>query len=124
MISIHPLGASTGGQRTIFLEFVATNMVGGTIEVFDGTNSTGTLLWQCISCSILARPIVSTSSALFVRYTTTTGGTTPKGTGFTAAYWTVTKNVNDWRTKTNGTYSLLFCFCQYSNRHTTTLSYA
>lgn len=89
-------GNTQGAPRTVVLEFLVSSMSGGTIEVFDGANSTGTLLWRCAGCNVVPRPIVSTSTALFVRYTTTSAKTS-KGAGFLAVYWVVAKAASEWQ---------------------------
>jgi hypothetical protein len=95
-------GAATGGvSRTIVLEFLSSAMAGGTVEVFDGTNSTGTLLWRCVGCNVVPRPIVSTSTALFVRFSTT-ASLAAKGKGFLAVYWTLASAPTSWQQLTNG----------------------
>lgn len=94
---------STGIQRTVVLEILKSDLIGGTLSVYEGRNTSGTLLWQCSGCSVIPRPIISKSSALVV--TLTTSSTGPKGKGFRAVYWTMNQASTAWRdtdTTTNG----------------------
>lgn len=76
----------TGGlQRTVVLEFTASDLIGASITVYDGSDNTGQLLWNCNGCQNVPRPIISISSSLYVVFSSAAGGV--KGMGFSAVYW-------------------------------------
>ena len=69
--------------------------------VFDGTNSSGTLLWRCSGCQTVPRPIISISNTLYVSFLSSKSGV-PKGVGFKALYWELLSDTTVWQNRSGG----------------------
>jgi hypothetical protein len=101
--------SSTGSSSShvVVLEFLRSDLTGGKVEVYDGSSTSGTLLWRCSGCKVVPGPIVSTSDSLYVRFTS--GGNSSSsslGKGFLATYWT--SRSDSWRNISSDTSLLEF----------------
>ena len=87
-------------ENTIVLEFLESDLVGGSIEVYDGDSNSSALLWRCYSCDIIPPAIIGHNSAMFIIFSTTEGvmvdGAATMGSGFKAVYWTISDQKNPW----------------------------
>ena len=86
--------------RTIIVEFLESNLIGGQIAVYDGIDGKGILLWKCNECTIIPRPIISISSTIFVDFSTDKNS--PKGQGFQIIYWQILSSSLTWQDSTGG----------------------
>ena len=82
----------------VVLQFISNDMTGGKLAVYDGSDDTAALLWSCDSCRSVPQAIVSSSSTLYVVFTTSSRASL--GAGFTAAYWSTTSS--DWIDSSQG----------------------
>lgn len=81
----------------IILEFLECNMSGASIHVYEGkVDSEDLLLWSCVNCQFVPKPIISAAQSMTIVYSSSPFGVL--GSGFTAVYWTA--KVADWRTPT------------------------
>ena len=90
----------TSVKRTMILEFLDSNLLGGQIAVYDGIDGKGIPLWKCNECTIVPRPIISISSTIFVDFSTNKNS--PKGQGFQAVYWEILSASLNWQDSTGG----------------------
>ena len=81
-------GTTAGGTMLVVLEFTLCDLQGAKIEIFDDPTAQATLLWQCDGCTNLPGPLISSSSKVFVRYSSLT--VARFGQGFELLYWTST----------------------------------
>jgi hypothetical protein len=59
------------------------------MQIYDGTSSSGNLLWNCEGCEIIPGPIFSSSGQIYVVYNSISSSTFTNtlGQGFRAFYW-------------------------------------
>jgi hypothetical protein len=81
-------------ETTIVLEFLESDLVGGNIEVYDGSTNSSALLWRCYSCDVIPPPIIGHTSTMLVIFSTSSA--VSMGSGFKAVYWTISDNSNPW----------------------------
>lgn len=72
----------------IVLELLQCDMGGAKIELFDGPSTAAALLWSCDGCTSIPAPIISSTSKVYVRFTSQSSA--PFGSGFRLVYWTTT----------------------------------
>jgi hypothetical protein len=85
----------TGAREVnVVMEFQQCDLVGGELSVYAGSSTAGVLLWNCDGCNYIPRAIVSSTSTLFVTFSTANSASV-FGQGFQAVYWTV--NSTSWR---------------------------
>lgn len=82
-------GDSSG--NVVVLEFLLCDMLGASITLYDGNSDTASVLWSCVDCAHIPSQIISTSSAVFVRFTSRSSA--PFGAGFQIVYWTTPASV-------------------------------
>lgn len=71
----------------LVLEFVANDLLGASLEVYDGSSSSGNLLWECLECSTIPGPIISKLGQFYIVYHSSEK--TIRGYGFRAFYWLI-----------------------------------
>jgi hypothetical protein len=100
---IQPSGI--GPVTNVVVEFLACDLRGGAVEVFDGSNGNdnSTMLWSCIGCSYIPKPIISSKGFLFVRSSTLPNNPTLNGNGFRIVYWSLNAKSNELKRNKNKT---------------------
>jgi hypothetical protein len=75
---------------TVVVEMLENNMTGGLLEIYDGNNNAGKLIWRCLSCTQMPRPLLARSGEVFIKYVVGSMETvTEIGEGFRLVYWTM-----------------------------------
>ena len=73
----------------VTLEFLSNDLRGAAIEVYDGSDDSAPLLWRCVDCIVIPKPLLSASGIFFVRFQTQSRPRSLLGLGFQASYWTM-----------------------------------
>ena len=75
----------------LVLEFLQSDLRGAQLSVFEGNNpDVSKLLWQCLDCSIVPRPLITSLGSMFLRFTSDSATISPiRGSGFKAVYWSL-----------------------------------
>lgn len=73
-------------SSTFVVEFLESDLRGGSLVVYNGPDSTASILWACYGCTTLPNTLLSTSMYLYVQFSTSSSAPV-LGTGFRFVYW-------------------------------------
>jgi hypothetical protein len=98
---INPEPLAPAGSSLIF-EFFKNDIRGAKMYIYDGVDTSGSLLWSCDCCEVVPGPIISSTGKFYVTYTSIyPAKQSVLGSGFRAFYW-VMKSHSTWVDSSKG----------------------
>eukprot|EP01041_Mallomonas_annulata_P004375 gene4376-8716_t len=75
-------------NQLVVLEVLLSDLIGASLNIYDGTSDTGVLIWKCTGCNTVPALLVAHTGNVFVRFRSRDLPNTALGKGFRMSYWT------------------------------------